>query len=99
MKNAAKSGATSSRQRIQIADRKPLSQRLIISNRPGGKLGQIVDRLATKSGATADELVEVTGWRRNSVLGALSRLKARGFDFHLDAHASRKAYRLSTRKG
>jgi len=62
--------------------------------RPAGKLGIIIDRLAAKSGATADELVEATGWQRHSVLGALSRLKSRGFTFQLDAHADRKAYRL-----
>lgn len=62
--------------------------------RPGGKLGVIIDRLAAKAGATADELVAATGWQRHSVLGALSRLRARGFAMQLDAHADRKAYRL-----
>ena len=62
--------------------------------RPGGKLGVIIDRLAAKRGATADELVEATGWQRHSVLGALSRIKARGFDFNLDTISGRKAYRL-----
>lgn len=62
--------------------------------RPGGKLGVIIDRLATKSGATADELVAATGWQRHSVLGALSRLRSRGFAMRFDAHADRKAYRL-----
>lgn len=62
--------------------------------RPGGKLGLILDRLAAKRGATADELVEATGWQRHSVLGALSRLKARGFDVHLGTISGRKVYRL-----
>ncbi len=62
--------------------------------RPGGKLGVIIDRLAGKNGATADELVAATGWQRHSVLGALSRLRSRGFTMQLDAHADRKAYRL-----
>lgn len=62
--------------------------------RPGGKLGVIIDRLAAKTGATADELVAATGWQRHSVLGALSRLRARGFTMQLDAHADRKSYRL-----
>lgn len=61
---------------------------------PGGKLGLMIERMSAKSGATADELVEATGWQRHSVLGALSRLKARGIAFHLDTHAGRKAYRL-----
>jgi len=64
------------------------------TQRPGGKLGVIIDRLAAKSGATADELVEATGWQRHSVLGALSRLRARGFAMRFDADADRKAYRL-----
>jgi len=62
--------------------------------RPGGKLGIIIDRLAAKTGATADELVAATGWQRHSVLGALSRLRSRGFAMRFDAHANRKAYRL-----
>jgi hypothetical protein len=62
--------------------------------RPGGKLGIIIDRLAAKAGATADELVAATGWQRHSVLGALSRLRTRGFAMRFDADADRKACRL-----
>jgi hypothetical protein len=62
--------------------------------RPGGKLGLIIDRLAAKRGATADELVTATGWQRHSVLGALSRLRARGFALRLDTEGDRKTYRL-----
>ncbi len=62
--------------------------------RPDGKLGIIIDHLTAKSGATADELVAATGWQRHSVLGALSRLRSRGFAMQLDVHANRKAYRL-----
>lgn len=68
-----------------------------LTRRPGGKLGVIIDRLAGKTGATADELIAVTGWQRHSVLGALSRLRSRGFAMHFDAHADRKAYRLHVR--
>jgi len=64
--------------------------------RPGGKLGDILGRIASKNGATADELVAATGWQRHSVLGALSRLKARGFAIRLEAKANRKAYHLRT---
>ncbi len=39
-------------------------------NRPGGKLGLILDRLANKTGATLDELVDATGWQKHSVHGA-----------------------------
>ena len=64
--------------------------------RPAGKLGEILGRVASKNGATADELVTVTGWQRHSVLGAVSRLKARGFAIRLDTKADRKSYRLGT---
>jgi len=73
----------------------PVQARLI--PRPSGKLGVIIDRLAGKTGATADELIAATGWQRHSVLGALSRLRSRGFAMHFDAHADRKAYRLHVR--
>jgi hypothetical protein len=64
--------------------------------RPGGKLGDILGRVASKTGATADELVAATGWQRHSVLGALSRLKLRGFAIQLETKADRKTYRLRT---
>ena len=67
--------------------------------RPGGKLGLIVERLSARAGATADELVEATGWQRHSVLGALSRLRSRGFAMQLNVQADRKAYRLDKAKG
>ena len=67
--------------------------------RPGGKLGLIVGRLEVKSGATADELAAATGWRRNTVLGALSRLRARGFAMQLEITDGRKAYRLELVEG
>jgi len=62
--------------------------------RPGGKLGLIVDRLARDTGATADELVEATGWQKHTLLGALSRLRSRGFAMRLEALDYRRAYRL-----
>ena len=45
--------------------------------RPGGKLGVMIDLLAKQDGANADELVAGTGWQRHSMLGVLSRLRAR----------------------
>jgi hypothetical protein len=70
-----------------------------ITSRPGGKLGVILEHLSAKTGATAAELVAATGWQTHSVLGALSKLKARGFAIRLDAEAGRKAYRLDMAKG
>lgn len=62
--------------------------------RPRGKLGLILDHVAGQTGATVDELVETTGWQRHSVRGALSQLRARGFELAVDTTADRKAYRL-----
>jgi hypothetical protein len=91
----AKSGnANSNATRKPIASTAPEAAPAARTPHPGGKLGVIIDRLATKRGATADELVEATGWQRHSVLGALSRIKARGFVFNLDTISGRKAYRL-----
>ena len=68
-------------------------------NRPGGKLGLILDRLERKTGAMIDELVDATGWQKHSVRGALSRLRKRGFDIKLEATKGRKAYRLAPAEG
>jgi hypothetical protein len=62
-------------------------------------LGLIDDRLSVKAGATTDELVEITGWQRPSVLGALSRLRSRGFAMRLEIHPDHNVYRLDKAKG
>ncbi len=64
-------------------------------NRPGGKVGLILDRVEDKTGATIAELVDATGWQKHSVHGALSRLRTRGFAIRLEAKEGRKAYRLA----
>jgi hypothetical protein len=81
------------------ASRTVPDQNLEAAQRPGGKLGLIVDRLAGSAGATADELAEATGWQKHTVLGALSRLRARGFTMRLDTGDGRKAYRLDRAEG
>ena len=67
-------------------------------NRPGGKLGLILDRLEDKTGATLAELVDATGWQKHSVHGALSRLRTSGFTIDLEAREGRKVYRLAKAK-
>jgi DNA-binding MarR family transcriptional regulator len=71
----------------------------MLPQRPGGKLALIIERLAGRAGATADELAEATGWQKHTVLGALSRLRARGFAMRLETEAGRKAYRLDRTEG
>ncbi len=63
--------------------------------RPGGKLGLILDRLERTAGATIDELVDATGWQKHSVHGALSRLRSGGFAVRLESTLGRKASRLA----
>mgnify|MGYP002085075714 CR=1 FL=1 len=96
MTKSSKARTSSSRKPEAIAEAKvaPALVQAPPSPRPGGKLGVIIDRLAGTSGATADELVAATGWQRHSVLGALSRLRSRGFAMRFDDQAERKAYRL-----
>jgi hypothetical protein len=67
--------------------------------RPGGKLGVMIDLLARKHGASADDLMAGTGWQRHSVLGALSRLRTRGFSMEVttDGEGANRAYQLSVR--
>jgi hypothetical protein len=66
--------------------------------RPAGKLALIIARLAANGGATAGELVAaLVGW--HSVLGALSRLRARGFERRLDAGGDRRPAVLKRRAG
>jgi hypothetical protein len=67
--------------------------------RPGGKLGQVVERLSATGGATIDELMAETGWQRHTVRAALSRLKARGFEARPETRDNRKTYRLDVAGG
>lgn len=93
MAKSDKSQQTSSRnQPARLKQRPPVP-------RPGGKLGSMIDLLARQDGASAAELVAETGWQRPSVLGALSRLRTRGFLMRMagpDAHGER-TYHLDVR--
>jgi hypothetical protein len=97
MTKSTKTRSKSPQKRVPAAASEPAPVQS--APRPGGKLGVIIERLSAKTGATTDELVEATGWQRHSVLGALSKLKARGFSMRLEEQAGRKAYRLATAKG
>jgi hypothetical protein len=65
--------------------------------RPRGKLGRVLDALATEDGATLAELVALTGWQPHTTRAALTGLRRRGFVLllgHLENAGGRKAYRL-----
>ncbi len=89
------SNATKPRTRAKKKSPATSAQKPDTVNRPGGKLGLILDRLKRKTGAMVDELVDATGWQKHSVHRALSRLRKRGFDIQLEATKGCKAYRLA----
>ena len=63
-------------------------------DRPGGKLGVLLDAVARPTGATLDELTAATAWLPHTTRAALARLRQRGFDVRLATTEGRKAYRL-----
>ncbi|HMQ94821.1 MAG TPA: DUF3489 domain-containing protein [Amaricoccus sp.] len=63
-------------------------------DRPGGKLGILLDAVARPTGATLDELATATAWLPHTTRAALARLRQRGFDVRLVTTDGRKAYRL-----
>ncbi|HRW15543.1 DUF3489 domain-containing protein [Amaricoccus sp.] len=63
-------------------------------DRPGGKLGILLDAVARPTGATLDELTTATAWLPHTTRAALARLRQRGFDVRLATTEGRKAYRL-----
>ncbi len=86
---------TKSRTRAKRKNAENSVRQPAVIERPGGKLGLILNRLEDKTGATLNELVDATGWQKHSVHGALSRLRTRGFAIGLEAKEGRKAYRLA----
>jgi hypothetical protein len=70
-----------------------------VPSRPGGKLGNIVERLETTEGATLTELTDLTGWQPHTVRAALTRLRQRGFSIGLEERGDRKAYRITAGEG
>lgn len=70
-----------------------------VPQRPSGKLGLVVDLLASGNGATVAELAERMGWQQHTVHGALSRLRSRGFAMQRHGDDDRNAYRLARTEG
>ena len=69
-------------------------------SRPAGKLGEIIRCLEASPAASLHDLMTLTGWQRHTVHGALSRLRARGFEIIGERYGSGMIYRLSgTRTG
>ena len=61
-------------------------------DRPGGKLGVVLDAVAGVRGASLAELVTLTGWQPHTTRAALCRLRQRGFEVALREIDGRKAY-------
>lgn len=63
--------------------------------RAGTKQAIIVDMLARDSGATIRELVEVTGWKPNTVHAALSTLRYSGRRIAVEQAGEERRYRIT----
>ena len=50
------------------------------SQRPGGKLGVLLESVARPEGATLGDLTAASGWLPHTARAALTRLRQRGYD-------------------
>ena len=64
------------------------------SQRPGGKLGVLLEAVARPEGATLGDLTAASGWLPHTTRAALTRLRQRGYDVRLANTGTRKAYHL-----
>lgn len=57
---------------------------------PPKKGAEVIRLLSRKRGATVDELIKATGWKRASVMSRLSWLKRNGYEVeHIDDKGDR----------
>jgi len=61
---------------------------------PTGKLGKIVRCLEASEAASLHDLTTLTGWKRATVHGALSRLRAQGYPIKMYKEDGAPTYRL-----
>jgi len=64
------------------------------SQRPGGKLGVLLEAVARPEGATLGDLTAASGWLPHTTRAALTRLRQRGYDVRLADTGPRRAYHL-----
>ena len=64
------------------------------SQRPGGKLGVLLEAVARPEGATLGDLTAASGWLPHTTRAALTRLRQRGYDVRLADTGARRAYHL-----
>ena len=62
--------------------------------RPKGKLGTLVEMMATGDGAALAELSDSVGWQPHTTRAALTRLRQKGFDIRLVTEGEQRVYRL-----
>lgn len=63
--------------------------------RIAGKFGLIAKAVATRNGASIDDLTTATGWQPHTVRAALTRLRQRGINATLMTVDDRKVYRVA----
>ncbi len=66
----------------------------IAPDRPGGKMGTLLDAVSRPGGATIGDLTTASGWLPHTTRAALTRLRQRGFDVRLATADGRRAYCL-----
>lgn len=64
---------------------------------PTGKLGEVIRCLEASEAAALHDLMTLTGWKRATVHGALSRLRARGYKIRREIQNGTPVYRLERR--
>ena len=64
------------------------------TKRPLGKLGQVLDAVEAREGASLDDLIAATGWLPHTTRAVITRLRQRGHDIRLVTTGERKVYRL-----
>jgi len=62
-----------------------------------GKLGEIVHCLEESEATSLHDLITLTGWKRATVRGALSRLRTRGYEITMRRERGTPVYRLERR--
>jgi hypothetical protein len=64
------------------------------AERPGGKLGLLLETVAQPRGATLDKRASKAGWLPHTTRAAITRLRQRGYDIQLSTVGDRRSYRL-----
>ena len=80
-------------------DKHRAEQAEILAATIGGKLGLVAGAVLKPTGATLDDLIQLTGWQPHTIRAALTRLRPRGIDARPSIVDGRKAFRAVVAEG